>query len=161
MRDFGKEYFEQFMYEKIIPEILGEVRAATGYNGGFKINFKPWWNFTLRNPTMRAVYSTITKEIKKIGISIKEPRLSSNSPWDVFFYCWDIAHEGLHYVDLLLSNDLNEPTSGECEIHIASYSIVENYMKEKYPAWYKENLRIFREMRRVVIHPRHDLFKFD
>jgi len=158
MKDWGKRAFEEWMYEKFIPEIIEDVRSFTGYSGDFPIEFKRGWNPFYRGPKVKGKYNLNRPEEVKVKTIIERPKLSSNSPWDVFFKLWSLCGECLHYVDIMVTDKKNfqdkieriSRTSTECLIHRMAYGITREYMKKKYPEWMKKNEFVFKEIDEVL-----------
>ncbi|MDI6798868.1 MAG: hypothetical protein QMD12_02635 [Candidatus Aenigmarchaeota archaeon] len=146
MKDWEKEY-ATCMHEKIVPQILDKVRKFTGYNGDFNIKFCPKW-FIFSGPSALTVYDSITGKIKRHEIRIREPRLYSNSPWDVYFYGWSLAGEALHIVNHF-QPELN--LSSERKVHITALFLIDRYMRENYPGWYRKNRFILERIKREII----------
>ena len=143
MKDWGKELYKEWVEEKLIPDLLGEVCRYTGYEGNFNINYKS--KYTL-NPTPEMV-ARKKGDSWKTEIRIKRPELSTNTPWDVFFYGWSLIGEALHAADV--SNN-GKPTLSERVVHLNAFYMMKRYMRNNYRSWYRANRRVFEAMTRVL-----------
>ena len=154
MKDWGKELYKEWVKKKFIPQILQLVREKTGYEGKFNLEFKPSWYFIFSEKHADIRYNRETKEIIEHKIIVEEPRLYSNSPWDVFFYGWTLIGEALHITDAFQSGIDN--LSSERRIHIHALILINKYMRDNYPSWYRKNKRILERIKKTIIFMKVD-----
>lgn len=149
MKDWGKELYKEWVKKKFVPQILQFVKRNTGYEGEFNLEFKPSWYFIFEGKHAEIRYNKETKEITNHKIVVEEPKVYSNSPWDVFFYGWTLIGEALHIVDAFQSGVDN--LSSERKIHTHALILADRYMRENYPSWYRKNRRILETIKKTII----------